>query len=322
MAIKKRVLERLEGAGDARLSGEVLARELGVSRGAVWKAIKELRDDGYDIEAVTNGGYRLGQNDILSAEGIKARLNGFPAAEVLVYDVLESTNKTAKELAIAGVGHGTLVAAAAQTGGRGRFERAFASPPGGLYMSLVLRPGRIRFENLTTITACAAICVCEVLEELFGLEPKIKWVNDIFVRNQKICGILTEAVTDFETGTLGWIVLGIGINYNTKTDDLPEEVRAVAGSVFPDGAAHLPRNALAAEIAVSILRSCETAGDKEIFDKYRCRMLLIGEKVTVFQGEQTFFATALDINDSGHLIVRADDGELLTLSSGEVSIRA
>jgi len=322
LSTKNLVLSHLEKNKGKALSGEAIAGELGVSRNAVWKAISELRREGYDIEASTNRGYTLTQSpDILSADGIRAGFeNQALSGEIFVFEQLESTNKTAKELAGSGAAHGTAVFAKRQTGGIGRFGRSFISPPGGIYMSLVLRPDFLNFENLTTTTAAAAVCVCRALEGL-GLAPQIKWVNDVFLNRKKICGILTEAVTDFESGTVGWIVLGIGINFSVSMQDMPSDLSQTAACVFPDGSAPISQNAFAVTLLELLLSCFAESSDAEVYAQYKARMLALGEEILVKQGDALFSATALDINESGHLIVKTKDGDTLALSSGEVSIR-
>ena len=324
MSTKNRILELLEKRRGESISGERLAEILGVSRNAVWKAVKELQKDGYSIAAVTNKGYCLSdENDILSIAGIKPflSLKAQPYADkIQIYKALESTNKTAKELAIAGAPHGTVIIADSQTKGRGRYTRSFFSPHGGLYISIILRPEVLRFDNPTAVTAFAAVSVCEAIEIISDKTPKIKWVNDIFIDGKKVCGILTEAVTNFESGGLEWIVLGIGVNVYTRTEDFPSELQNIATSVFPDKKIKGVRNKLSAEIINRIL-GFETAPiEAEIFEKYKKRLMLWGKEITVIQNETEFKATAVDVDSIGHLIVKDEKGEIITLFSGEIRI--
>ena len=324
MSTKNRILELLEKRRGESISGERLAEILGVSRNAVWKAVKELQKDGYSIAAVTNKGYCLSdENDILSIAGIKPFLSpkAQPYADkIQIYKALESTNKTAKELAIAGAPHGTVIIADSQTKGRGRYTRSFFSPHGGLYISIILRPEVLRFDNPTAVTAFAAVSVCEAIEIISDKTPKIKWVNDIFIDGKKVCGILTEAVTNFESGGLEWIVLGIGVNVYTRTEDFPSELQNIATSVFPDKKIKGVRNKLSAEIINRIL-GFETAPiEAEIFEKYKKRLMLLVNEITVIQNEKEFKATAVDVDSIGHLIVKDEKGEIITLFSGEIRI--
>lgn len=324
MSTKHRILELLEQKRGESISGERLAGILNVSRNAVWKAVKELEKEGYNIEAVTNKGYRLSdQNDIVSVPGIKPFLSpqSKPYAEkIKIYKSLESTNKTAKEMAVAGAEHGTVIIADSQTKGRGRYSRSYFSPSGGLYMSIILRPEVLHFENPTSVTAFAAVSVCEAIESISKKSPKIKWVNDILIDGKKVCGILTEAVTDFESGSLDWIVLGIGINVYTKTDDFPHDLQSSATSIFPDEKMYGVRNKLSAEIINRILGFDIMPREAEIFQKYKKRLAMLSKEVTVIQNKNEYKATVIDIDAVGHLVVKNENGEIITVSSGEIRV--
>ena len=322
MTTKERVLALLEQHRGQRLSGAGIARALSVSRNAVWKAVNALRAEGCQIQAVTNGGYCLcADDDTLTAQSIAALLpaeSAEYAARITVYPELDSTNRTAKELALAGAAHGTAVIAQTQTGGRGRYTRSFFSPPGGLYMSVVLLPERLHFSQITAVTAFAANAVSDAVFAVTGRMPGIKWVNDLMLDGRKICGILTEAVTDLESGTPGWIVLGIGVNVQTKPAEFPAELREIAGSLYPEGDASGARSRLAAEILKRLLTA--PPQEAEIFRTYRSRLTVLGRQVTVIQGSNTFSAAAEELDDAGHLLVRTADGTLHTLCSGEIRI--
>ena len=325
MSTKNRILELLEQQRGESISGEHLAGVLGISRNAVWKAIKELQKDGYNIVAVTNKGYCLSaENDIISIPGIKPFLSErsqFYANKIQVHKSLESTNKTAKEMAVAGAEHGTIIIADCQTMGRGRYSRNFFSPSGGgLYMSIVLRPEAMHFKNPTSVTAFAAVSVCEAIESISTKVPRIKWVNDIFIDEKKVCGILTEAVTDFESGGLDWVVLGIGINVHTRTEDFPCDLQSIATSIYPDEKMSGVRNRLSAEIINRILGFETLPSETEIFEKYKKRLMVLGKKITVIQNQVEYKATAIDVDSVGHLVVKNESGERITLSSGEIRI--
>lgn len=325
MSTKNRILELLEQQRGESISGEHLAGVLGISRNAVWKAIKELQKDGYHIVAVTNKGYCLSdENDIVSIPGIKPFLSERSqpyANKIQIYKSLESTNKTAKEMAIAGAEHGTVILSDCQTMGRGRYSRNFFSPAGGgLYMSIILRPEVLHFENPTSVTAFAAVSVCEAIESISKKTPKIKWVNDIFIDGKKVCGILTEAVTDFESGGLDWVVLGIGINVYIRTEDFPGDLQSLATSIYPDEKMPGVRNKLSAKIINRILGFEAPPSEEEIFEKYKKRLMVLGKKITVIQNQVEYKATAIDVDSVGHLIVKNENGERITISSGEIRI--
>ena len=212
MTVKARMLKLLEQHENELISGEAAAAELNCTRAAIWKAVKSLREEGYTIEAGPNKGYVLRGGSRLSEEGIRLYLD-HPDVPVKIYRELDSTNRAAKEAAFSGeAGHGALILARRQKSGRGRRGRSFYSPENaGLYMSIVLRPDRTLKEGLL-ITTAAATAVCRAVKKICGIDLGIKWVNDLYLHNKKVCGILTEAVTDFESGNIEFAVVGIGLN--------------------------------------------------------------------------------------------------------------
>ena len=207
LSTKQALLQALSAAGGGYISGEALAGRLGVSRAAIHKAAAALTAQGYALEAVPRRGYRLAGGDPFCAEAV-----GPYPAPIHLHDTLESTNQTAKQLALEGAAHGTLVLAGHQTAGRGRKGRVFESPAGkGVYLSLVLRVSVPASEALA-VTISAAVAVARAVKALCGLELGIKWVNDLYYQGKKVCGILTEAGTSVESGQLEWLVVGIGLN--------------------------------------------------------------------------------------------------------------
>jgi BirA family biotin operon repressor/biotin-[acetyl-CoA-carboxylase] ligase len=331
MNTKKYVLEMLESNRGESISGASIAEQLKVSRNAVWKAIKVLKEEGYTIEAVTNKGYRLCENsDILSVQGMLPYLSDKElASKIHIYSVIDSTNTRAKEMALAGASHGSVVMADSQAGGKGRYGRNFFSPAGhGIYMSFVLRPSKyLSFDVPTLVTAYAAVVTCEAIEGVTGKQPQIKWVNDLFLAGKKICGISTEAVIDFESGTTPWIVLGIGINF-TEAESLPCELKQIVGTVFSKeelGEKYPPitRSQLAANIInrMTADKPKYPTDGTELLNQYRKRLMMLGAKVTVTGPKEPYEAVALDIDNAGQLIIEKSDGEVLTLATGEISIK-
>jgi BirA family biotin operon repressor/biotin-[acetyl-CoA-carboxylase] ligase len=315
MCTKEKFLKILVGNQDKYVSGERIAEELGVSRNAVWKAAQKLAQEGYKIDSVRNLGYRLvDDNDVLSSAGITVHLNA--PVTLHVHDTLESTNIVAKELASRKAQHGTTVTAQRQTSGKGRYGRDFASPDGGIYMSVVLHTHELGLAAPALVTALTAVAVCEAIESLCEKTPQIKWVNDVFLGSKKVCGISAEAVTDFISGAVSWIVVGIGVNFSTPVSDFPKELQNIAGSVFGEGETPtVTRNRLIAGILNNLLNPQE-------FDigQYQRRIMHLGKKVVVLP--ENYEAVALGINHTGGLIVRRQsDGVIMTLCSGEISIR-
>ncbi len=324
MTVKKAVLTMLETHRAQDISGEQMAQELGVSRAAVWKAINSLKTQGYPISATTNRGYRLEpRSDLLSAEGIRPHvLPQLQDRDIFVFETIDSTNLEAKRRAMLGGGHFTAVIADQQTLGRGRFGRSFFSPPGcGIYLSLLLKPTPQQLSDATLLTTAAAVAVCRAIETLTPHHPQIKWVNDIYLNGKKLCGILTEAVTDLESGAIESVVIGIGINFRQPEAALPEEVAAVAGTLFGAAAPSVSRNRLVAAIINELFLLWNGLPDRAFLADYRSRSMLIGREIVYARGNEKFAATAEAIDNDGALIVRMPSGEQAVLRSGEVSVR-
>ncbi len=324
MNVKEQVLYIFENNRGQFISGGELAAKLNVSRNAVWKAVKSLQDAGYQITAVTNKGYCLNdETDILSVQSIAKHLGrDYERFNIEVFKILDSTNNMLKTLAAAGEKEGKVVISEEQSAGKGRISRSFYSPAGtGLYMSLLLRP-QFSPEKSSFITSAAAAAVARAIETVSGCEAKIKWVNDIYCNGKKVCGILTEASMNLETGGLEYAVLGIGVNVNPPAQGFPEEIREVASSVFDQEQSEGDiRSRLAAEILKNFWEYYQALGEKTFLKEYRERSMIVGHEILVLQGGSSKKAMALQIDDSCHLIVEYEDGSLETLSSGEISIR-
>lgn len=239
---------------------------------------------------------------------------------VHVYETIESTNKTAKGLAASGCDHGTVIISDSQTAGRGRYGRSFYSPSeSGLYISIVLRPEFVRLTNVVMVTSAAAVITSEVIEQVAGVKCGIKWVNDLYLNEKKVCGILAEGSINAVNSQLDWIVLGIGININTKS--FPDELLNTATSLVEDEKDKDVRVKIAAGLINRFLSPDTWTMEKEIMEKYRERQILLGQKVVVLKGNGSYEAEAVDVDDRGQLIVRKEDGSIEALCSGEVSAR-
>lgn len=303
------------------VSGEKLAEDLGVSRAAIWKTIKVLVSEGYDVTSVRNKGYRLAQNsDIVWAQGISDHLlPQFKNLPIEVFSTLESTNDTAKDAAAKGAAE-RVVVACRQTSGKGRKGRSFFSPDDtGVYFSMLLKPLNCQATKAATFTTMAAVAVCKAIEKLSDREPKIKWVNDIFIDDLKVCGILTEAAMNVESGSVDYAVVGVGINAYTPKNGFPPELKQIAGAVFESATGEL-KNLLIAEVINNFMELYRSQ-NSDYVSEYRKRNLVIGKKITVVGFNEQKKATALDIDDECHLIVRYENGATAVLSSGEISIR-
>lgn len=324
MKLKDSILEILESNRGKHLSGEEIAEKMQVSRAAVWKAIEELRKSGIDITAVKNKGYMLEDNDnSLSTQGINAIL-GKSKFEVHTQHTVTSTNTVLKELAKNGEKTGYVLVAQEQTAGKGRLGRKFYSPiDTGIYLSVILRP-QMTIEDSLFITTSAAVAVARAIENVSNnkVKPQIKWVNDVFIDGKKVCGILTEASVDFETGGLEYAVLGIGINTFPPKGGFPEEIDKVATAVFNDrNAEKNARNRLAAEVIKQLELLPENYTSPEILEEYKQRSILIGKKVWAITKNEKNPCTVLDIDNRARLVVKFENGDIKALSTGEVSIR-
>lgn len=237
---------------------------------------------------------------------------------VFYYDTIDSTNTEAKRFYEKhkndGIDTPTLFVANHQSNGKGRLGRTFYSPENtGLYMSLMIKADNI-VENIVCLTTAVSVCVTDALNSLCDINPKIKWVNDIYVNDKKVCGILCEALTDPDTQKIDAIIIGIGVNIKTK--DFPKELSDIATSV---GQA-VSRNELCAKITDNIIDMINTIDDRKFIEKYKDRSLVLGKEITYFENGIAESATAIDIDNNGGLIIQTENG-IKALSTGEISVR-
>lgn len=324
MSVKNSVLEILDENKNNYFSGEELAKTLSVTRTSIWKAVKRLQKDGYNIVATTNKGYMLEDNndcDIISEFGIKKHLNNALDIKLIVKDKVTSTNLLVKEMAKEGKPEGLVLIANEQTNGRGRFQRNFYSPnESGIYMSILLRPTFLAVEKSIQITTIASVCMCEAIERNCDVTPSIKWVNDIFVNNKKVCGILTEGTLNLETGLLESVVLGVGLNVYAPQNDFPEELSNIAGSLLTQKKSDI-KNKIISDFINLFFEYYLNFESYNLIDKYRDYSFILNKKITVIKGDTKIDAIALNIDDNYHLVVKYDDETIEALSSGEVSIK-
>ncbi len=322
MTVRSELLRILEENKGEVVSGEAAAEKLHCTRAAVWKAVTVLRREGYVIEAGQNRGYRLvPESSRLSSEAVSLYLEekGIVNPQVFVFDETGSTNQEARKLALSGeADHGAVVIARKQTAGRGRRGKSFFSPDGGLYLSVVLKPHDDIHKSLM-ITTSAATAVYRAVKEVCGIDLYIKWVNDLYKDGKKVCGILAEADTDFETGEIRFVVVGIGINVSTDMEKIPEELKGIAGVLYEDpeeaGKADLSR--LAAAVTVNLI---EETKNLVISDTYIERNMIPGKRIRITEGDEVRYGRALAICEDGRLLVREENGTENRLSYGEVSI--
>ena len=303
------------------ISGSEIAEKLNITRSAVWKNIQQLQEQGYEIEAVRNRGYRFGgENDVPNPELIRYYLGEYKDLfEIEVRDEVSSTNSVLKEKAHDLKNWHTLLALT-QTSGRGRRGRSFFSPQGsGLYLSILVRLN-VAAEVATHITTAAAVAACKAIEECTAAKPGIKWVNDIYVNGKKVCGILTEASLSVESGGLDWAVMGIGFNIYEPEEGFGPELEQIAGAVSAKKEKDL-KSRIAASFMKNFYDLCTNLENRTLTEEYRKRSFMKGKTIEVLRGNEKLPAVAEDIDEECRLIVRYPDGRKEALSSGEVSIK-
>lgn len=283
LSTKEQLLTLFENNKGTYLSGEEIAEKLSISRSAVWKAVNSLRNEGYSIDAVTNKGYSLSvKTDILSVQGIQKYLKpNCSNLNIEVLPSLDSTNNFAREKAVLGMPEGYVVIANTQTNGKGRKGREFFSPSNtGIYMSLVLRPSYCSLKQATKLTTMAAVAVCEAIEIVSNEKGQIKWVNDVYVKGKKVCGILTEASLGLEDNFLEYAIIGIGVNVSLPIDGFPKEIQNIAGAVF-ENAQNDGKNRIAAEILNRFMSYYTALPKVNYIEEYRSRNFVIGKEILV-----------------------------------------
>lgn len=322
MSTRSELLQLLGENRHRYMSGQAIGDSLNVSRNAIWKAIEQLRVDGYDIESRPRVGYRLhGGDNMLTVDAVKGHLTRDCRLEV--FDSIASTNSYAMGQTLEE--RPLLIIANKQTSGRGRLGRTFFSPAStGIYLTIALKPN-FDFDKALYVTMKAAVAVCKAIEEVADVRAKIKWVNDVYVNGKKVCGILTEAQTNFETGKINGLVIGIGINCFAN-GNMPSELDGIAGSISNKRNA-FSRSKLAALVFQYVMDGIDTISDKAFLNEYRHRCMVLGKRIYIHPNlnDEAIKANAIDIDDNGGLVVEYMEGihmrEIATITTGEVSIR-
>ena len=309
MKTYERVYEILAKSPDF-VTGESLAKELGISRTAIWKAIQSLQDQGVVITSVRKKGYRLEKGDILLPQEISNQL------KIPVYF---NSNSTSTQL---DAKHGmekqnpvpALYLASNQGAAKGRFERHFyTSPNGGIYMSIHLKPN-CHYSELPPYTMMVAASIVKAIQRLTDIDTNIKWVNDIYLNNKKMAGVLTEAISSIESGRITDVIIGVGLNFSIS--DFPKELATKATSLFQNEHPTITRNQLISEIWRLFL----TIPTADLLKVYKEKSLVLDKQVTFEQAGKTYTGIAKEIGDKGQLLVITDDGQNKWLTAGEVSL--
>lgn len=320
--MKVKILQALREA-DGYVSGQQLCEQLGVSRTAVWKAVKQLKETGYNIDSVSNKGYcirsapdLLNKNELLSR-----RRTAWIGERLECFEVIGSTNTTAMQMAEEGAPHGTLVVADRQDKGKGRRGRGWVLPAGvAIAMSIVLKPETLYPGNAPMLTLVSALAVVRAIREQTGIEAMIKWPNDIVIDGKKVCGILTEMSTQMDY--INHIVVGIGINVHNA--GFPEELCERATSLFLVSGRHYNRAELTEAVCEHFehyyeifMRTEDMGALVEEYDSYLANR---GKRVRVLDPKGAYDGLAGGISERGELLVETETG-LKRVDSGEVSVR-
>lgn len=319
--MKEKILNLLK-SNDNYISGEDISKILGITRSSVWKYINILKKDGYQIEGISNKGYKLiSEPDLISPAEIKLNLTTTSIGqEINYFKELASTNISAKELAIKDSPHGTLVVCEVQTSGKGRLGREWTSPQGGIFASLILRPN-IEPIHASKITLIAAAAEAITMESL-NIKSKIKWPNDLLVNDKKLSGILTEMSCDMDR--INYVILGFGINVNLSKDNIPHDLLNKATSLSIEYGHKFNRS----EILYSYLNNFEILYNELInnnsisktLDICRNYSMLIGKEIIITTRDKDETVFCIDIASSGELLVRDSNGNEKLIFSGEASL--
>ncbi|WP_460000509.1 biotin--[acetyl-CoA-carboxylase] ligase [Paradesulfitobacterium aromaticivorans] len=319
--MRHKILDLLVARPREFVSGEQISQELNLTRAAIWKQIKGLKEAGYEIEAQTKNGYRLLATPLaLDAWAVAQELKTERLGrELYLYEEISSTNEKAKELARQGAAHGAVVIGRRQTAGHGRMQRLWESPPGGLWMSVVLRPN-LSLADASKLTLVTSVAVVGALREMGELKPGIKWPNDVIFEGKKLAGILAEVVGEWTT--IQTMVLGIGVNANLERKDLSPELSA--GSLQELLGCPLDLNKLAAGILEKLeegLNIFERDGFAPLRELWLERALGIGRECAIEKGGQVYRGIMRGIAADGELVVEVD-GQDHKFAAGEVRLRA
>ncbi|SHH42321.1 BirA family transcriptional regulator, biotin operon repressor / biotin-[acetyl-CoA-carboxylase] ligase [Caloranaerobacter azorensis DSM 13643] len=305
------------------VSGQDISDSLNVSRTAIWKYINQLREEGYLIDSVTRKGYKLIYTpDILTYGEIAEYLEtDYIGRKIIHFDSIDSTNIKAKQLAAEGAKEGTVVIAEEQTMGRGRLGRGWVSPKGkGIWMSIILRPN-IDPIDASKVTQIGAAAVWSALSKV-GVDAYIKWPNDIVLNGKKVCGILTEMSA--ELNRINYLVIGIGVNVNINSQEIPKEINNIATSIKAEVGHDVDRKFITAEILNNFERFynelIKYGSIKTSIEICRKASILLGREIKIITNKGERRAKAIDITEQGELLIE-ENGKIEKLISGEISVR-
>ncbi|KYC46734.1 MAG: putative biotin ligase [Candidatus Methanofastidiosum methylothiophilum] len=315
--MKSKILEILENKGNY-VSGEEISKEIGISRAAVWKHVKKLRELGYEIDSKTNEGYKLIRSPDRPVEFELERMldTKIIGKKILFFEEVDSTNNKAKQIALE-ENDGTVVVSEMQTSGRGRRGREWHSPKGGVYVSFILKPN-IPPEKAPQLTLVSSLALVESLNAMNnGLNAKIKWPNDVLIRGKKVSGILTELSADMEK--INYIVVGVGVNLNTDQNNLPETGTSLKLEMKKDVSVNLFLKSFL-EKYDSVYQKYLDGDINQIIKLWKDNSDTLGKNVKIIGINETYEGLAKDIDENGALILQVDNKEI-KVYSGDVSLR-
>jgi BirA family transcriptional regulator, biotin operon repressor / biotin---[acetyl-CoA-carboxylase] ligase len=319
--VRQALLDAFKNANGNFISGEKLAQNIGCSRTAIWKHIEDLKKDGFHVEAVRKKGYRLlEQSNKLSENEIYLGLETEEIGRsVYFFESVTSTQKVAKEYAMNGAKHGTLIVADEQTEGRGRMVRKWYSPKGtGIWASFILRPD-IQIQHAPQLTLLSAVAVVQAIKKVTHITPEIKWPNDILISGRKVCGILTELQA--EEDRIQSVILGIGINVNQDKNDFSAEIIKKATSLKIQLGKTVNRSSLIQSLCYYIeqlLHLYISEGFTPIKSLWETYAVSIGKRISARTVKGTFDGVALGINNEGVLLLKQDNGEIVEIISADI----
>lgn len=322
--LKSDILKKLRDTRDY-VSGQELCDEYGVSRTAVWKAVNSLRNEGFVIDSVQNRGYRLvDSTDVFSCSILESCIKTeWLGKSLLFFDEIDSTNTELKRRydKDSDIPHGMLAITDNQVQGRGRRGRGWQTPKGvNVAMSFLLKPS-FPPEKASMLTILMAMAVAKGIQDIAGAECKIKWPNDVLINKRKICGILTEMSS--EPDYIHYVIVGTGINVNTE--GFPEEIKDIAGSIYTETGKRTNRAELVARI-LEFFEDYYKRYEKDqdlsgVQQEYNDMLVSMDSEVRVLDPKGEYCGISRGINPEGELMVQKDNGELVAVYAGEVSVR-
>ncbi|MEW5705526.1 MAG: biotin--[acetyl-CoA-carboxylase] ligase [Actinomycetota bacterium] len=316
------IIKALKEVEGSYISGEELAQRASVSRAAVWKHIKTLRDKGYGIEAIPKVGYKLVRSpDAILPEEIIPILKTRSFGRQIIYRrILGSTNDLAKKLAEKGASEGTVIIAEEQSKGKGRLNRSWTSPPGGIWLSAILRP-EVLLAEASRFTILAAVAVAKAMEKL-GVQPDIKWPNDILIEGRKVCGVLLELSS--QIGQVDYLVMGFGVNANFKLDAIPSDFRDNVTTLYEVLGRKINRSFFISELLYELedsYRRLLAGGWKSILADWLKRCKMLNQSISLQTIRGTVEGEFIGVDDLGAIRIKLPGGRIKKFAAGDVTIK-